>query len=203
LLAQLQQALDAVTPLEWVAVALALGYLVLAIRQNAWCWPFAIASGSLYLVLFARTGLLMQAALQVFYIVMALYGWRAWRGTRRQPPASVQRWPVGRHVWMLVAIALLTWGNVTMLDGDGRDLRVAWADAFVAWGSVLATLLTARKVLENWLYWIALDVVAAALYAAQGLHATAGLFVLYAALATHGYRRWAREAGTTARPRPA
>jgi nicotinamide mononucleotide transporter len=194
LLASLQAALAAVTPLEWTAVALALAYLLLAIRQNPWCWPFAIASGVLYLWLFARTGLVMQAALQVFYVAMALYGWRAWRGTRQRPPARVRRWPAVRHAWLLAAMALLTWGNVSLLGADGRDPLVAWVDAFVAWGSVLATLLTARKVLENWLYWIVLDLVAAVLYAAQGLTATAGLFVLYAALAVHGYRVWLRDA---------
>lgn len=191
----LQAALATVTPLEWAAVALALAYLLLAIRQNAWCWPFAIASGGLYLWLFARTGLVMQAALQVFYVGMALYGWRAWRGSARQAPARVQRWAPGRHAWLLVAIALLTWGNVAVLGTHGREPLVAWADAIIAWGSVLATLLTARKVLENWLYWIVLDLAAALLYAAQGLAATSVLFVLYAALAVLGYARWRRDAG--------
>lgn len=80
----LLQSLAAIPPAEWVAVALALGYLLLAVRQNAWCWACAIASSGIYLVLFARGGLQMQAVLQVFYIGMAVYGWRAWRGAWSQ-----------------------------------------------------------------------------------------------------------------------
>jgi nicotinamide mononucleotide transporter len=63
-------------------------------------------------------------------------------------------------------------------------------DAFVAWVSVLATWMVARKVLENWLYWIVVDSVAAALYWSQGLHATAVLFVVYVVIAVRGYFTW-------------
>ena len=63
-----------------------------------------------------------------------------------------------------------------------------YADAAIAWASVLTTWLVARKLIENWLYWIAIDLVAAALYWSQGLHATAVLYLLYAALAVRGYR---------------
>lgn len=189
----------AVGPLEWLAVGLALAYLLLAIRQDAWCWPFAIASGALYLWLFAQAGLVMQALLQVFYMAMAVYGWRAWRGSDEQQAVAVQRWAAARHAWMLLAIALLTITNTAWLGGHANDPWVGYADAAIAWGSVLATLLTARKVLESWLYWIAFDLAAVVLYAAQGLHATAALFLLYAVLAVAGYRRWALDLQEPAR----
>jgi nicotinamide mononucleotide transporter len=86
---------------------------------------------------------------------------------------------------VLLATAL----NVGLLPGESGPL-VAGADAFVAWGSVFATWLTARKVLESWLYWIVFDVVAAVLYFAQGFHATAGLFVVYVVLAIRGFVAW-------------
>jgi nicotinamide mononucleotide transporter len=70
---------------------------------------------------------------------------------------------------------------------------VAFTDSFVAWGSVLATWMVARKVLENWLYWILFDAVAVGLYFAQGFHATAGLFVLYIILAVRGYLAWRKD----------
>jgi nicotinamide mononucleotide transporter len=70
----------AIPATEWVAVVLALAYLLLAVRQNPWCWAAAAVSAGIYLVLFARGGLVMQAALQLFYIAMAAYGWYAWRG---------------------------------------------------------------------------------------------------------------------------
>jgi nicotinamide mononucleotide transporter len=190
----LLRAVAAVTATEWIAVVLALGYLLLAIRQNPWCWAFAIASAALYLVLFWRAGLVMQSALQVFYVAMAVYGWRTWRGTATTQPAAVERWPASRHLLALGALALVTFVNGAWIARDGAVGFVPYADAAIAWGSVFATWLVARKLIENWLYWIVLDLGAAVLYGWQGLHATAALFVLYTALAWRGYRAWQRDA---------
>jgi nicotinamide mononucleotide transporter len=175
---------------EWVAVALAFAYVLLAIRQSRWCWLAAASSAGIYLVLFARGGLPMQSALQLFYIAMAAYGWRAWCAAHGEPAElRVRTWPGRWHVLALSAVLLATALNVRLLPGASGPI-VAGADALVAWGSVLATWLTARKVLENWLYWIVFDAVAAVLYFAQGFHATAGLFIVYVVLAIRGFLTW-------------
>jgi nicotinamide mononucleotide transporter len=190
-------ALAAIPPAEWVAVLLAFGYLLLAVRQNAWCWAFAIASSGVFLVLFARGGLVMQAALQVFYIAMGVYGWWAWkRGSAQGAALTVSRWRAGQHA---VAIAALL--AVSVVNGwivaRGQGGWVPYVDAFVAWVSVLATWMVARKVLENWLYWIVVDSVAAALYWSQGFHATAVLFVAYVVIAVRGYLAWRADTAST------
>jgi nicotinamide mononucleotide transporter len=85
-----------------------------------------------------------------------------------------------------------TLANVRLVGGGPQSL-VPYADALVAWGSVVATWLMTRKVLENWLYWIVFDLVAAALYFSQGFEATAGLFLLYVVLSARGYLEWRRD----------
>jgi nicotinamide mononucleotide transporter len=179
----------AIPALEWVAVAFALAYLVLAVRQNRRCWAFAIASAAIYLVLFARGGLVMQAALQVFYVGMAVYGWRAWRGDGEGTSLPVSRWSARRHASGMGLVLAATLVNGWLL-GRAAGGWVPYVDAFVAWASVLATWLVARKVLENWLYWIVVDTVAVALYWSQGFHATAALFVLYVVIAVRGFYAW-------------
>jgi nicotinamide mononucleotide transporter len=178
----------AIPPAEWVAVVLALGYLLLAVRQNAWCWACSIASSAIFLVLFAQGGLVMQAALQLFYIGMGVYGWRAWRGGARG------ELPVSRRSlrWHLLATGAVVVASVVNGWLVGRETGgwVPYVDAFVAWGSVLATAMVTRKVLENWLYWIALDSIAAVLYWTQGFQATAVLFIVYVAIAVRGYFEW-------------
>ena len=198
-------ALAAIPPAEWAAVALALGYLLLAVRQNAWCWACAIASAAIYLVLFAQGGLVMQAALQVFYIGMGVYGWRAWHGAIGAPGEAlpVSRWSARQHV-LGIGVTLV----VSVVNGwivaRAQGGLVPYVDAFVAWASVLATWMVARKVLENWLYWIVVDSVAVALYWSQGFQATAGLYVLYVVIAVRGYVAWradlARSATSAAGP---
>jgi nicotinamide mononucleotide transporter len=184
-------AVTGIPPSEWAAVALALAYLVLAVRQNAWCWACAIASSAIYLVLFAEGGLVMQAARQVFYIAMGVYGWWAWRGPAGEAGTglAVSRWTARRHGVAIVALLALTAVNGWLVGGT-QGGAVPYVDAFVAWVSVLATWLVARKVLENWLYWIVVDSVAAVFYWTQGFHATTFLFVLYVVIAVRGWFAW-------------
>jgi nicotinamide mononucleotide transporter len=186
-------AFAAVPAIEWIAAALALGYLLLAIRQSPWCWAFAVASAGLFLVVFARAGLVMQAALQVFYVGMAAYGWRAWRGSGSAAPVAISRWSARRHLLAWSAVAAFALVNGAIINRGSSGSVVPYLDAAIAWGSVLTTWMVARKVLENWLYWIVLDLAAALLAAWQGLAATALLFLLYTALAAQGYRQWLRD----------
>jgi nicotinamide mononucleotide transporter len=186
-------AFAAVTPIEWVAAALALGYLLLAIRQSAWCWSFAIASALLYLVVFARSGLYMQSALQVFYVGMGIYGWRTWTGTTEAAPIAISRWPLRYHLLAWAGIVLVTAINGALIAQRAGTSWVPYVDAAIAWGSVLTTWMVTRKILENWLYWVVLDAAMAVLAAWQGLAATALLFVLYTLLALRGYWQWRRD----------
>ena len=176
---------------EWLAVVLALAYLLLAVRQDPWCWVCAAASSAIYCVLFARAGLFMQSALQVFYIAMAGYGWYAWRGGRdaAAAPLAVSTWTLATHALAVGAVLLATALNGRLLAPAGSG-ALPYVDALVAWVSVLATWMVARKVLENWLYWIVIDLVAAGLYWTQGLHATTALFFVYVAVAVRGFFVW-------------
>ena len=89
------------------------------------------------------------------------------------------------------ALSVLNGAFIAREEGPGL---VPYVDAVIAWGSVLTTWMVARKILENWLYWIVLDLAAAGLYWTQGLYATAVLFVVYAVLALRGYQEWSRDA---------
>jgi nicotinamide mononucleotide transporter len=183
-------AITEISAAEWVAVVFALGYLVLAIRQNPLCWASSIVSSSIFLVLFWRGGLVMQAALQVFYVAMGFYGWWAWsRGGEAHRQLPVSRWPLRWHLTALAVVAVISAVNGRWVAGAG-DGFVPYVDSLTAWASFFATWLVARKVLENWLYWIVTDLVAAGLYFSQGLRATTVLFVIYSMMAVRGYLQW-------------
>jgi nicotinamide mononucleotide transporter len=147
----------------------------------------------LYLVVFARAGLVMQAVLQVFYVGMSAYGWRSWRGSASEAPLAVGRWTARQHALALAAIAGFSGVSGWVITRGAGTSWVPYLDAAIAWGSVLATWMVARKVLENWLYWVVLDSAMALLAAWQGLAATALLFLLYTALALRGYWQWLRD----------
>src|SRR5690606_17131601 len=102
-------ALTAVDALEVAAVVFAILYLLLVIRENVWCWPVALAGTLLSLVVFVDAKLYMESALQVFYAVMALYGWYQWvRGGDSSTGVAIGIWPAHRHAAALAAILVGT-----------------------------------------------------------------------------------------------
>jgi len=174
---------------EALAAVLGLAYLLLIIREQVLGWPAAIASAAIYAFVMFDAGLYMQALLQLFYIATAVYGWWCWGKGADGEQLLVTRWPWRKHLWALLLIALL--GAVTgSLLARHTGAAFPWLDAWAAWGAVVTTWMVARKVLENWYYWLVIDAVCLALYAAQGLWLTVALFALYLVLAVLGLRRW-------------
>jgi nicotinamide mononucleotide transporter len=182
------------SPWELVAVLLALAYLLLAVKKNLWCWLAALLSSAIYVVLTLNQRLYMQVPLNVFYVAMAVYGYWEWRrGRDSAGEIRVTRWSVSQHVIVVVAVLALSAISSWLLI-KYTDAASPFVDSFVAWGSVITTWMVARRVIENWLYWIVVDGIAAYLYFLQGLPATGVLFVVYIGIVIHGYRVWSRDA---------
>ncbi len=183
---------------ELGAVVLGLAYLVLAMRQSLWCWPAAFISTAIYTWLFWHVSLLMDSALNVYYMAMAIYGFWAWRfaGAREKNDTdtslAISRWTLKTHALIIAGVVLISLLSGFLLE---NNTTAAWPylDSFTTWGSVLTTYMVARKILENWLYWIVIDAVAMVLYIERGLYFTAGLFAIYLVLCVIGFVTWYRE----------
>ena len=191
LVAALRAAAAGTTAVEAAAVASGLVYLVLAILRDARCWIAAFLSTALYLYVFARAGLYMQAGLQVYYLLMAVYGWRQWRGGGDRPAAVVTRWGVAPHLIGLLAVAAASALNWALLGR--RAGAIPLLDTLTTWASVYACFLVARQVLENWAWWLVIDVLIAALCWRAQLYASAVLYLLYTVLVLVGWRAWWRD----------
>jgi len=185
--------LTALDPLETAGVVFSVLYLVLAIRESLWCWPAAFLSSVLTVIVLAEARLYSEAALNVFYAAMAVYGWMQWRygaGDKKELPIST--WPVRAHTAALAGIAVASLGLGFVMH---RYTAAAfpYLDAFVTVSSVVTTYMVANKILENWIYWLAIDSLSLALYVARDLYLYAGLFALYLVLAAIALARWRRE----------
>jgi nicotinamide mononucleotide transporter len=180
--------------LEVTAVVFAMAYLLLAVRENVLCWLFAFLSTAIYTVLFWDVSLLMESALNVYYMAMAVYGWYQWtrggtNGDELPHALAVRSMSGSQHVWVIAAIVVLSAVSGYLL---GEHSTAAWpyVDSFTTWASVITTYLVARKYLQNWLYWIIIDAVSVPLYIDRGLNLTALLFVAYVVIAVIGYFKW-------------
>jgi len=175
---------------EWLAIGLAVAYLWLIIKEHSAAWYCAFLSTTIYTLLFWNVSLLMDSALNVYYMGMAVYGWWQWRyGGTNEQGVHVHIWPLRVHcVWLLV-IAGATLISGWLLAKNTSAAR-PFLDSFTTWAAVFTTYLVARKVLENWLYWIVINTVSVGLYIDRGLYPTAVLFLWYVGMSVYGYYQW-------------
>jgi nicotinamide mononucleotide transporter len=182
-----------ISALEATAVAFGVAYLVLAIRQNPWCWGAALVSVLLSLVLFFEARLYMESALQVFYAFMAVYGWQQWRhGGDHHVGVVVTTWSPRRHGVAIasIVVASAAFGYALSVSSDAA---LPYLDSFTTIAALVTTYMVARKILENWIYWFVIDAVSVHLYLSRGLPLYAALFVVYLVMIVIGFRRWLRD----------
>ena len=178
--------------LELVAVVFAVAYLILAVRENSLCWYAAGISTLIFLFIFWDVKLYMESGLQIYYLAMAFYGWYQWRDAQTETASlQVSKWSARQHVVALALIATLTYVSGSLLN-SGTDANLPYLDSFTTWASVVTTFMVARKILENWLYWLVIDSVSIYLYLDRELYFTSLLFAIYIVIIFFGWFAWNR-----------
>ncbi len=178
--------------LEAVAVLFGIVSVYLSTRENIWSWPTAIVNVSLFFALFLRSGLYSDTGLQVVYFGLSIYGWYEWLyGGAGHTAIAVSR-TTGRTWAVLGAIAVVTWGVLGAATSRLPGTALPYVDAATTTVSLLAQWMMTRKLLENWLIWIAVDVVYVGMFSFKGLYLTAFNYAIYLALAALGYVAWKR-----------
>ncbi len=180
---------------EVLGVVTSLVYLYFSVRQIIWLWPFGIISSALFILIFFNSKFYADMGLQVYYLGVSIYGWIYWsRGAVDQNEKSTL--PVCRISRQLAMVLSVT-GIVIMLGivyvlKNFTDSDVPWGDGFTTAGSIVATWMLARKVLEHWLVWVVVDSVAAGLYFYKGLYPSFLLYLIFTIIAVVGYFQWKR-----------
>ena len=183
------------TSWEMVAVFLSVTYLLLAIKQNLWCWVAAFISTLIYTILFFDASLLMDSALNMFYLVMAIYGWYSWKygnGINKNEELEITTYGLNKNlkiIGVLIIVSLIL--GYIMANYTSADF--AYLDTFTTVFAVFTTYTLTKKVLENWLYWIVIDSVSIYIYINKGFYLTAVLFAFYTVLAFIAYNNWKKE----------
>jgi nicotinamide mononucleotide transporter len=179
------------SPLEVVAAAFGVISVYLSTRQNIWSWPTAIVNVALYAVVFYQGRLYGQMGLQPIYLGLSIYGWYEWlHGGEHRTELHVSS-ASPRLIATLAVLNLVAWlALVAVLRRT--DAALPWLDALLTTTSLVAQWMMTRKILENWLLWIALDVVYVPMFFSQRLYATALLYAAFLVLAAMGYVEWRR-----------
>lgn len=187
---------------EIIAVLASLTYVILASREHRGCWTAAIIGSSIYVFVFFQYQLYMDSALNIFYVVMAAYGWVMWQNrqtkidllaaateNKTNIKTTIKIWDCKKHINAIASIILLSALSGFYLD-NYTDAAFPYFDSLTTWSSFLATWMVVNKILETWLYWIVIDAASIYLYISKELYFTALLFALYVIIATYGYFHW-------------
>lgn len=191
ILSQLVEQIVATSLAEWLAVVLAIAYVLLAARQSAWCWLAALTSTAIYTWLFWQVALPFQSALNLFYMVMAVYGYWQWHHKPGEDK-SVQSRSLSWHVFAVFGLTAVAVG-LGKLAATQFNSEYLWLDAAINVFSVATTFMVAHKILQNWIYWFVINTAAVFLYWQSGLILSACLFLGYVGFSVYGYNQWKQE----------
>jgi len=177
---------------ELLATFLSVLYLLLAMKQNLWCWVAAFFSTLIYSILFFDASLLMDSALNIFYLVMAIYGWYSWKyGNLKSENVDLKitSYGLNKNIKIVVVLTIVSLFLGYIME-NYTHADFAYLDTFTTVFAVFSTYMLTKKVLENWIYWIVIDATSIYIYIQKGFNITAVLFALYTLLALVAFIKW-------------
>jgi nicotinamide mononucleotide transporter len=176
--------------IESVAVFFSILYVILAAKENIWCWGAGVISVSLYIYICFFSQLYPETGLQVFYLFMAFYGFYHWN--KKEQSLQISEWSISKHLFILIVGAVLTF-LMGFYFATYTNAKMPIVDSFTTVFSLFATYMVVKKILGNWLYWIVIDTVSVYLYFSRDLHLTSLLFMAYTIIAIFGYFNWLKK----------
>ncbi|MCO5267724.1 MAG: nicotinamide riboside transporter PnuC [Brumimicrobium sp.] len=190
ILSNMHQGIQQTSGIEWVAVLLNLLYVLLIAKKIRWGWWSAFVSSILFTYLCISTQLYIESALQLFYVAMALYGWFIWNENSREE-RLIRKWSIQSHV-LNIAISSFVTLLLGYIMSKFTDQASPYLDAFTTVFSLTATFMAAKRVLENWLYWIVIDTAAIFLYAGRELYLASLQYLIFTIIAIFAYLSWVK-----------
>ena len=175
--------------LEILAVIFGVAYIVLAAKNKISCWLFGIIAALLSIWLFIEHAqLYAEAFLYCFYVMAGFYGWYSWQNQVKE--STIYQHPLKNHVLLIIIGGIVSVGFYYLVTNIFTDAARPLIDSFTTIFSFIATYLTIKKWLNNWIYWIVIDVVTTYLYVSRELYLYAGLMGVYSVIALYGYLQW-------------
>ena len=171
-------------------------YLWQEYRASIYLWITSIIMPAIYLYVYYQAGLYADFGINIYYLVIALYGWLAWRYNfslrgKRADSKELSIGHISRVTFSHLALLFLAvWAVISYILTHFTNSTVPFTDAFTTALSIVGMYMLARKYIEQWWVWLVVDVVSSALYIYKELYFTAALYALYAIIAIFGYRKW-------------
>lgn len=179
--------------LEYAAVAFNIAYVILAAKENIWCWPMGIIGSALSIWLFVDSKIYAESVLFTYYVIMGFYGWYVWSGGGSNfDTFTIRQLPLKTHLLIFLSGYVLTAVLFFVLH-TYTDAEMPLLDSFTTIFSFIATWMVAKRIIENWIYWICINALTVYLYFSRDLNVYAMLSFVYTILAVYGYFEWKKD----------
>ena len=177
--------------LEWFGVFTGILCVWLAAKNNIYNWPIAVVSVVIYIFIFFESKLYADMGLQFYFLIMNFYGWYYWSKNKNNKEAErpVSQIKQKEIILSILGVIIFT-AALGFLLHKNTDASFPFIDSFCTACSLIAQIFLARKVLQNWLIWIFVDIIYVGVYLSKDLYATAFMYALYVYIATVGYLDW-------------
>jgi nicotinamide mononucleotide transporter len=186
----LYTALHQISNVEVLIFICALLYIAFVVLENSWGWLFGIIASILSVYLCYKGQLFLESGLNVFYVAIGFYGWYQWLyGSEEKNEIHITKLSFKRNA-MLFTLGIMLWIPFGFFANKFSTQVLPYLDGFITAFSLIATWMTAKKVIENWLYWILIDTLAIILFAYRGFYLLTLLYIIYTLIAIVGYLKW-------------
>ncbi len=174
---------------EWVGVITTIGCIYLAARENIWNWPVSIISIIISAIIYFENSLYGDFSLQFYFLFTAFYGWYFWLKKKKEDDKPVVS--INFKEWLLAILAVVILSFILgMLLARFTNTNVPYEDGFCTAMSLVAQIMLTRKIIQNWILWIIVDICYVPLLIYKGLNLYALLYGILVILAVKGYLDW-------------
>ena len=186
------QLINVIDPLEFVGLIIGLLYLYLEYKANIWLWPVGVIMPLVYIIIFYQSKFYADMGIYVYYFFASIYGWYIWsKSIKKTDEVLISQLPI-KYLGKMTAIFLVLFAAIAFVLIRFTDSPVPYGDSLTTALSIIAMWMLAHKYIEQWLLWIAVNIISTGLYFWKGLDTTAILFIVYSIIPIFGYFKWKR-----------
>ena len=178
---------------ELLGIIFSFIYLYFSIKQKIWLWPLGLISSAIYTYIFLKSGLYADMGLQIYYVIISVYGWYYWFNNKT-PKLNNKKLEIKyldkKTAGLLLLITIILFIIISQILLYFTDSEIPYWDAFTTAAGITATWMLAKKYIEHWLIWVVVDLISSALYFYKNLNLTVILYIVYTVMAVIGYMQW-------------
>lgn len=180
--------------IEFIATLVSIAGVYLTTKQIIWCWPISLVGLVLSMYVFFITHLYLQTLLQIFYLGMTLYGWYNWKyGGENNSVLNISRIKHKKDILRYLIIGLISIVICGYLFNKYTQDPLPWLDSITTISGIIATYIMAKKIIENWIIWIAIDIILVGMCYYQKLYIFTFLYSVFIILAVYGFFEWRKD----------